>query len=193
MKYTTPIVSIIDQVHAVAEHLRDFYEREKYSIQFKNDESAAGFETAKPSVYELSVLSSEMRNGYPTKCPCAVITISQIDGDGVAQCAIEMCVVDPTISPSEIAKKVEDSPGFYTLGDEAIQSTTQNNLIRESVRFMELTLRALRNCKTVDITDITAEAPEPNTPYYPYSTSIIYFSTALNRCKIGENPLNNLF
>lgn len=189
----TPIVSIIDQIHSIANHLRTVYARERYCVQFKSEESPSGFETATPTLYELNVLTDEMRGGFPTKCPCAVLTVSQIDGDGVAQCALEMCVVDSAFNPAEVAKRIEGNDDLFELGAVGDPITTQNELLRESLRFMELNLRALRNCKTVDISEVSAEAPDPNTPYYPYSTSMIYFSTALNRCKLGENSLNSYF
>ena len=184
-------MTIIQAVKEIANYLSNCFEKDKFYIQYKSTTNPEEFETKTPEIFIFTCPSSELIEGYPSRCPCIVLTLDGRD-DSTYDITANLCISSASISEQEKARPNMDNS--FNVGEgEGYSTEADSDLIIESILFTDQICNYIYNFTELNISNINVEYPDTSLPDFPYAISSVSFKVSVNLEHRDQNPYNDLY
>lgn len=184
-------MNIIQAVKEIANYLSNCFEKDKFYLNYKGTTDPENFEVKKPDIYIFTCPSSAMIDGYPSSCPCIVLTLDGRD-NSTYDITANLCISSSSISEQEKARPNGDNT--FDVGEgEGYSTEADDDLILESILFTDQICNYIYNFTQLDISNISVEYPDVSLPDFPYAVSSVSFNVSVNLSHIAQNPYNDLY
>lgn len=184
-------MNIIQAVKEIANYLSNCFEKDKFYLNYKSTTNPEEFETKKPEIFIFTCPSSAMIDGYPSRCPCVVLTLDGRD-DSTYDITANLCISSASISEQEKARPNMDNT--YTVGEgNGYDTEADEDLILESILFTDQICNYVYNFTDLEVSNINIEYPDVSLPDFPYAISSVSFKVSVNLEHRNQNPYNDLY
>lgn len=179
-------MTAIQSLKKLIKYLQDKLTEDKYFINYKSTTDPNEFERAIPTIYMLTMPSSDIIDGYPARCPAIVLTLEGRDEESYTVAA-HLCVSCASISEQEIARPDDKLPNIYNVGEgEGYNTVSDEDLLTMGILFTDQISNYLYNSLELSISDISVEYPTADLEDFPYAISTITFKLITNKAKINQ-------
>lgn len=190
------IISITEYVDELHKYLSDNLSKYFGIASKKTEEISEGSQFASfAEIYDYTMPSSALVDGYPSKCPVIVIRLDNRSDINKYTISLCICVSYNAVSEREKARPIAQELNVFEFDETQTDYETESDreLIKTSILYTDIIYNLLLNNKELAIENIQYEMPSADLPEFPYCITTITFDTILNRRMIGQDPYADLY